>query len=233
MNRTFKYYSLAWAIMLLLFNLVAFVIPESALGHEKFNITFWVSYASVSAGFIGQIICTYIAFKANNLKEFFYNTPLIVISYIGLILTIAAGLFCMYFPGIPYWIAVIICVVILAFVAVSVIKAKASAELIIPVEEKIKKQTSFIKNMTLEANMLTGNAKSSEAKACCKEVYDTFRYSDPMSCETLDNVELEILNKFEDFKISINDENSQNTRTVADELIQLIKKRNEICKINK
>ena len=43
----------------------------------------------------------------------------------------------------------------------------------------------------------------------------------------------EILNKFEDFKISINEENSQNTRTVADELIKLTKKRNEICKINK
>jgi len=233
MNKTFKYYSLAWAIMLVLFNVIAFVVPESFLGYEKFNGAFWASYASVTIGFLGQLACTYVAFKATDLEKFFYNTPLIVISYIGLILTIIAGLFCMYFPGVPYWIAIILCTVILAFVAVSALKSKAAAELIVPVEEKVKRQTSFVRNMTMEANMLTGRAKSNEAKECCKKVYDAFRYSDPMSSEALDNIELEILNSFESFKESINENDSEITKSLAEDLLIQIKTRNELCKNNK
>ena len=130
MNKNFKLYIICWAILLALFNVICFVTPNEAAGLNKFGGAFWIGYIFITAAFIGQLVCAYIAFKAENLKKLFYNLPLITLSYTGLILTLIFGGLAMAIPNLPVWVGAVTCLLILGFNAIAIIKAKRRRSLL-------------------------------------------------------------------------------------------------------
>jgi len=232
MKKNFKIYAICWAILLAVFNVICFVTPSEAAGMSKFGGAFWVGYIFITVAFIGQLICAFIAFKAENLKKLFYNLPLITVSYTGLIVTIIVGAACMAIPDLPNWVGIIVCLLVLAFTAIAVIKASAAAEIVTNVDEKVKAQTIFIKSLTVDADSLLARATTYEAKDACKKVYEAVRYSDPMSNDALAGVESQITLKFNEFSNAVNG-STENVAVLADELVELIGDRNKRCKLVK
>ena len=93
MKKLFKSYLVLWAILLVLFNVIAFVSVGWS-GQEKYTASFWIGYIAIMLMFGGQLYCAYLAFKADTAKKLFYNLSLIRISYTGLIASfIIGGLF--------------------------------------------------------------------------------------------------------------------------------------------
>ena len=72
MKRAFKYYSMIWAVLFVLFNIISFVSAGWA-GHEKYTSSFWTGYALIAVTLIGQLVCGYFAFKNNDLEKTFYH----------------------------------------------------------------------------------------------------------------------------------------------------------------
>lgn len=233
MKKVFKYYLRIWVILLAVFNVAVFVSPGEAGGYSKFGGAFWVGYIFITLAFIGQLICAYFAFKADNLQKFFYNVPLIRISRIGLVLTAIFGTLCMAIPNLPNWIGVILCLAVLAFTAISVIKATAAGDVVSGIDEKIESKTSFIKLLTADAEALMSAAKTPELKAEVKKVYEAIRYSDPMSNAALEEINEQIQNQFSVFADAVKSEDSGLASSTADELIILIDNRNKKCKLMK
>ncbi len=99
------------------------------------------------------------------------------------------------------------------------------------VDEKVKTQTSFIRNMTAEAESLMTRAKTPEAQTACKKVYEALRYSDPMSNEALSVIEAKIESQMDLLTASI--DNIDDLNNSANELIRLINELNSSCKILK
>lgn len=228
MNKEFKTYALIWAILLIVFNVIVFVVPK-----ETMNGTFWLGYIFITLAFIGQLACSYIALKAENLKKLFYNIPLISVSYTGLILMLIAGSLTMAIPNIPSWIGIIVCLLIFAFTAIAVIKANTAADVVNEIDNKVKTKTFFIKSLTVDAESLIAHASSEALKAECKKVYEAVRYSDPMSNDALAPVESQITIKFTAFSDAVNADDENTAKTVADELVILISDRNKKCKLLK
>ena len=83
MKKLFKSYLILWAILLVLFNVIAFVSVGWS-GQEKYTASFWIGYIAIMLMFGGQLYCAYLAFKADTAKKLFYNLSLIRISYTGL-----------------------------------------------------------------------------------------------------------------------------------------------------
>lgn len=233
MKKAFGFYAIIWAILLSLFNVVCFVSPREVGGYSKFGGAFWVGYIFITLSFIGQLICAYIAFKADNLQKFFYNVPLIRISRIGLVLTAILGTLCMAIPNLPKWIGVILCLAVLAFTAISVIKATAAGDIVSGIDEKIESKTSFIKALTADAEALMSAAKTPELKAEVKKVYEAIRYSDPMSNAALEEINEQIQNQFSVFEDAVKSEDSELASSSSEELIVLMDKRNKKCKLIK
>ena len=230
MKKNFKFYIICWAILLALFNVICFVTPNEAAGLNKFGGAFWVGYIFITAAFISQLVCAYIAFKAENLKKLFYNLPLITLSYTGLVLTLIFGGAAMAIPNLPGWVGAVTCLLILGFNAIAIIKAKAAAELVESVDKKINRQTGFIKNLTAEAESLVLHAKSDEVRTECKMVYEAARYSDPMSNIRLADIEEKITAEMQQLCEAVANHDSEIAAAVACELIALIEDRNEKCK---
>lgn len=233
MKKGFKYYLSIWVILLAVFNVAVFVSPGEAGRYTKFGGAFWVGYIFITLAFIGQLICAYIAFKADNLQKFFYNVPLIRISRIGLVLTAILGTLCMAIPNLPNWIGVILCLAVLAFTAISVIKATAAGDIVSGIDEKIESKAYFIKALTADAETLISAAKTPELRAKVKKVYEAIRYSDPMSNAALEEINEQIQNQFSVFADSVKAGDSGLASSYSDELIILIDNRNKKCKLIK
>lgn len=233
MKKGFQRYAAAWAVLLVLFNLICFVTPAEWYGFNKFGGSFWAGYVVITLAFIGQLVCAQKAFRAENAKKFFYNLPLITVSYTGLILTLVFGGACMAVPDLPNWLGAIIGAVVLAFTAVAVIKASAAAEIVEGVDEKVKTKTQVIKTLTVDAEALVNRAKSAEAKAACKKVYEALRYSDPMSNGALSEIEGKIAARIDELKAAVTADDTGKIKTAAEELMLLIKERNAKCKVLK
>lgn len=233
MKKGFKYYLSIWVILLAVFNVAVFVSPGEAGGYSKFGGAFWVGYIFITLSFIGQLICAYIAFKADNLQEFFYNVPLIRISRIGLVLTSILGTLCMAIPNLPNWIGVILCLAVLAFTAISVIKATSAGDIVSEIDEQTERKTSFIKALTADADSLTNRAKAPMLKKLCTKVYEAARYSDPVSNIQLSDIENRIKEEFSAFTDAVLADDLDLAESSSNEVITLIEERNNKCKLIK
>ena len=225
MNKNQKRYIGFWAILFVLFQLIAFISP-GWINVEKYTSSFWIGYVFITASFIGQLICALSALKEENLTKLFYKIPLIRISYIGLIVSFAFGGACMLLSLLPYWIGALVAVIVLAATALSVVKASAAADIVAEIDEKIIHETFFIRNLTAEADGLISRAKTTEDKMLCKKVHEALRYSDPMSSDALDEIEGKIEAQFAVFSGSVSSD-------AAEELLLLIDERNRKCKFLK
>ena len=170
MKKGFKYYTAAWALLFVLFNLLVFVPPRFVGEYDKFGGAFWAGYIGIAVAFVGQLVCAYFALKAENAQKLFYHLPLVTVSYTGLVLTLVCGGLCMVVPDLPNWVGALVCLLILVFCAVAVIKAAAAAELVAGVDEKVSTQTQFVKNLTVDAENLCARAQSDEAKAAFADI---------------------------------------------------------------
>lgn len=233
MKKNFKMYAILWAILLVLFNAVVFLIRPVLPGQGIiYDATFWVAWGFIIAAFAGNLFCAYRAFQANNPQKLFYNLPLITISRSGLITMTVLGAALMLIPKCPAWIAAVICVIVLGFTAVAVVKASLAADVVSDVDEKVKTQTLFVKALTVDAESLLARAVAPEAKETCKKVYEAVRYSDPMSNNALAGVESQITLKFNEFSAAVTD-GAENIAALADDLVVLIGDRNNKCKLLK
>lgn len=225
MNKNQKRYIGFWAILFVLFQLIAFISPGWSY-IEKYTSSFWIGYVFITISFVGQLICALSALKEENLTKLFYKIPLIRISYIGLIVSFVFGGACMLLSLLPYWIGALVAVIVLAATALALVKASAAADIVAEIDGKISGQTFFIRNLAMEAENLMIRAKTPEAKAACKKVYEALRYSDPMSNDTLTEIEGKIEAQFAMFSNSVSSE-------AAEELLLLISERNSKCKLLK
>lgn len=232
MKKAFKSYFAIWAILLVLFNIIAFVSVGWAY-QEKYTPSFWVGYIFISLAFIGQLACARITFNAKNLQKLFYNIPLISLSWTGLIISFVVGGLCMLISPLPYWVGVIACAIVLAVVAIAVIKASVAADAVSAIDDKIKMQTFYIKSLTVDAEGLIARAQTEEVKAECKKVYEAVRYSDPMSHDMLAATESQITIKFSELANAVNSNDIESVKAFAREVVILIDDRNKKCRLLK
>ncbi len=234
MKKSFNYYMVIWAILLVIYNLIVFLVKPIIPGYViHYDARFWISWGAIIATFAGQLLCAKTAFNSKNNEKFFLNIPLITESYTALLVATLAGSILMLIPGCPAWIAAIVCAAVLAFSVISIVKAKVAADVVSDIEDKVKTQTAFIKTLTMDAESLMSQTKNADFKTEIKKVYETVRYSDPMSGSELSNIENQITLKFYELKNSVALGNAEAVVKEAAVLVELIGERNRQCRLLK
>ena len=230
MKKNFKFYAIGWALLLIIFNVIAILVPGWPT-LEKTTPSFWIGYAFINAAFVGQVVCAWMAFKDDSAKKTFYNLSLFSVSYAGLVSNFVVGAICMIITPLPYWVGAIICPFIFIVNLIAVIKAKIAVELVSEVDAKVETATAFIYEMREESESLFARAKADDGKAViCKKVRDAFKFSDPMSKSDLNAVEAEIKTHFDFLKKAIVEGKMDVATAESDELLALISERNNKCK---
>ena len=231
MNKNFRFYAIIWALFFVAFNLVVFLVRPVISGFTvKYDVQFWIAWAFIIVAFIGNLVCTYFAFKEENLQKVFYHLPLITISWTALVIMLIVGVILMLIPNCPSWIAAVLCIFIFALSAIAITKAAWAAEAVSQVDKKVRTQTSFIRNLTVNAESVLAHAKSSDVKAECRKVYEAVRYSDPMSNEALSDIEAKIADKMIALSEAVTVDDAGMAQEIAEEMLLLIRDRNNKCK---
>lgn len=224
MKKTFRAYGIIWAILVALFNVIAFVSPGWER-FEKYTSSFWIGYMLITACFLGHLGCTaYVLFGKRT--HVIYRLRLLKISRTGLIWSFVVGGVEMLISPLPYWIAALFCALVLAVTALALAKVNLAAETVTEVEDNVANKTQFIKFLAVDAENLLHRAKTEETKAACKKVYEAARYSDPMSSRGLESIEKEISSKMGALSYLIDQNNEGEALGVAQEVVNLIEARN-------
>ena len=230
MKAAIKTYSIVISILLVIFNLIAFIAPGWA-GAEKYSGSFWIGYIAITLAFVINYVITYISLKNSDSKQIlFYNIPIVYISYCSLIACIIVGVLCMLNSNMPIWIAIIASVIAIGINAIAILKAKATVDLVETIDNQVKVKTSFIRDLTAQAKSLSSIASSPEAKDACNKVYEALRYSDPVSSDAVGDIEKEIAQKFVAFTDAVKTKNEEITVSYMNELIALVSQRNHSVK---
>ena len=231
MKKNFKFYALIWAILLVTFNAVVFLVRPIIPGFDiVYGARFWVAWGFIIAAFLGNLACAYYAFRGDRANKVFYGLSLITISWSALICMLIAGVVLMLIPACPAWIAAIVCLLIFAFYAIAVVKALWAVSEVSRVEENVKVRTSFIKDLTGDAESLLARAKSDGVKEECKKVYEAVRYSDPMSHDALIHVEAQTAVKMDELSAAVDADDGERVKAIAAELLIFLGDRNRKCK---
>ena len=229
MKRARNTFLIIWAICFALYNVIVFVVTNENYGTESF----WIGYALITASLVGNLVCSFIALNTKSNAKVFYKIPLIAISIVGIVASTIAGAFVMTVPDIETWVGVIVSFAILAIVAIVILGAKSTADIIGEIDDIVRTETSFIRGITLDAELLMSSAGNDEIKAEIKKVYEAFRFSDPMSSDALNDIEDRIQNQFNLLQEVVITENTEKVSQVSKDLLNLIDYRNKKCKITK
>ena len=204
MKKNFKYFGFTWIVGFVLFNAITFLIPNEIFGVTRFDKgVFWIAYALITLSFITQLITAYKFVKDDSNEKMFLNIPLLRTGYIAIVLSIIVGLIFMIFPVLPAWVGAIVCLMIAGFFAIASVKAVAVASAVVDIGEKVKTKTAFIRMAIVDAENIMARATTSEIKEQTKKVYESLKYSDPMSDTALDNIEQDIDNALNELKKAV------------------------------
>ncbi len=233
MKIDFKKYGIIWAILFVLFNALCFITPSEINGESKYTGGFWIGYAFITVAFVGQLFCTYLAFKPGKVRELIYSSSFITISVAGLAVMLLAGGITMAVPQIPEWLGILICLFVLAFTAVKVVKASSAVDAVEQIEKNVKTKTLFIRSLTADAQALVSKAESEEIKTEANRVFEAIRYSDPMSDEVLSGIETQIENAFRSFKAAVAANDAVMAKSASKTVVELAEERNLKCRLIK
>lgn len=234
MKKNIKYYLICWSVLVVLFNVVCFVTPEEMNGIGKYAGAFWAGYGFITATFVLHLIYAFFALSTNSMEKRVLNIPLMIISCCEVVLMVATGAICMIIPSIPNWLGVLACSIVLTFSIISVITVKAIGENISNANKRLNETTNRFRELYDTSLLLVSNAKMEESRMIARHVSEAIRYSDPVSDESLHILEAEIelkLNKLID--LISQEENLEQIKNKADELLRLIEIRNSKCKTMK
>lgn len=222
MSKNRKLSTVILALVFVLFNAIAFVIPTIKTS------TVWTAYVFTVVAFAFQLLVWKQAFdKAETLKSKFLGIPVVHVGIVYLVVQLLAFAVFMAVPTLPTWSAVAVCAFILAASAVCLIAFEPARDEINRVEEKVKAKVFYIQSLQVDVELLAEKEIDTETKTALKNLAEKIRFSDPMSNEALAELEQKISDRVSELKTTTEKQN------LISEIEMLLLERNKKCKILK
>lgn len=220
-------YTIAAAVFILLSLMIPFDKPAAS----------WVMFAfSIAAIVAGAFISIYAFGKKEALVSKYYGYPLFRIGFLYTTAQIAATIFVYIvgaFTNVPYWIGVLLSVLLLGAAAIGCIVADNVRDFI---EEIEIQEYDSIKTVTLFQNDISDIldlCKNEEAREALSKLVTKFKYSDPVSSEATKSKEDEIHAELDCLKESIALDDIDRILEQIEKVTNLLSTRNRICESSK
>ena len=216
---------IALAVVLILYILIAFLIP---FAHTA---AFWVSFAFTLIAFAVVSVSIYIAFiKKPDAKSRFYGFPIARIGVIYGAVQLVAGVVVMALAAIvPAWAAALGDAIALGVAVIGLVSADAVVEEIHVQDAKLKKDVTLMRGLQSKVNQLSAQWDNAALKALAEE----FRYSDPVSSEALAEAEADLSAAVDELQAAFVDGDKDAAAQLCRKASALLAERNRLCKLNK
>ena len=160
-------------LLLIAFQVVAFAIP---FAHTA---AFWLAYAFTMLAMLAQYPLMRLAFRG---RRSIYGFPIARMAWLYLAAQSVFGLAAMILaPWIPYWLVLLVSVLLLVAAAVGSIATTAAREEVELADTRINANSSTMRELQSQALSLAKRATDPREAALVRALAEEFRYSDPVS----------------------------------------------------
>lgn len=202
-------------IIFVLLSVIVFLIPVLK------TVPFWITYVFTVIAFLMQIfIWKKVFLQEKTLKDKFLELPIVHIGVVYLILQSIILVVFTAIPTLPLRVAIVINVFVFVIFLVCTISSDVAHDEIMKVEEKVNQKVTYMKELQSEIEIIIDSEMNPKIKEALVKLADTIRYSDPMSCDDLVNVEERISDKVKELKVS------EDKGKVIQEITLLLQERN-------
>lgn len=219
-------------IVLSVYNISIFVI----FGFTRHKGAFWTSYIFMMISIVVASVCAYILKRQGiqpkdalvGLPFYTHCVAYIIIEFICSVLFMILDKY-----DFPWRVAFVIQIVITAIFVVLIVSCFAAKTIIEDVQETVKVNTKFMKNLLIEAEMIVERTDDSETKNAYSVLRDEIRYSDPVSNIHIIDIEDKMIAMMHEANIFCEKGDKINALNSCEQLMQLLKDRNRKCKLFK
>lgn len=209
------------AIIFAVFNVIALLIPVER------TTSFWAAFVFADIAFFIQPVIWLIAFKkAETLKAKFLGIPILHLGTVYLICQLIAFSVICAIP-VEAWLSIVIGIILLGFALIGVVAANFSKKVIANTDEKVNGKVSYIKALKAEMELISDSEIPPEIKKDLQKLTEAIRYSNPMSDDSLIDIEKTITEKVSELKLT------GDKAPLIFEISNLIVERNKKCKLLK
>jgi len=154
------------AIFLFVYIISFLIIPFKKIAAS------WLSFVFTIVAIVGSLFIFKLAFSTKEtIVSKIYGYPIFRIGLIHALTQLALGIIiCVIsaFVAVPYWISLIISVILLGATGIGVIVTENSRDFVEKVDQTTRISTSFIDSLVIDAESLMARARSDIAIAKCK-----------------------------------------------------------------
>jgi len=220
-----------YSIVLIVYTIGFLIIP-----FEKIAAS-WISFAFTIVAIICSMVTCNISFGTNkSLGSMIYGYPIFRIGIIYSITQFILGiLVCIIstFFAVPYWIALLIYLILLAAALIGIIITKNTRDMVEEIDQKNEVDTQTIIYFQLNIDGIIDDCEDPSIKEKLLRLSDQFKFSDPVSNDATKDIELQIEQEIQILKELIynsdNDSVSEKVKVVS----SLLAERNRICQASK
>ena len=231
MNKKNKSIIAVYGILALIY-LIAFVIipfPKNAAS--------WISFVFTLISFVLSLgVSLYVFCKDDEMTSKFYGFPIFKIAYMYPVVQFVVGvIICLIvaFVDVPYWIALILSLVILGASAIGVIATDNARDIIEENEAEVERVTKATKMFNLNISSVLDLCTEPSVKKELEKLAESFRFSDPVSSEATFPLESELRACMDNLERALTDGDMDGVAKLCPQTAALLAERNRICKLNK
>lgn len=226
-NKNSLFITLIYAILFVTYNLIVFLVFKNK------GPVFWMSYFFMIMAFVAQLTSMRLSFKSTDVETIFFGIPLASLSVYYLFAQFFCSLAFMIFQIIGMKIAFLIQIIMfVAFLIVAIISLMAR-DAVQDISSNIKEKVTSIKSMSIDIQMIMEICSDKELKANLKKLAETVKYSDPMSNESVYDIELRIKERIFDLRNLCDDQNYTEAKIASRDIELLFRERNKKLLISK
>jgi hypothetical protein len=217
---------MAFAVILTVFNVISFAIPFVR------NSGFRLCYGFSTLAILLTAVMSFYALGRTDLQSRFYGLPVLYVIWAYLGLQLAAGFIFMSLNA-PLWLNVLLSVVLLGVCLTGLIAVEIGVAEIRRIDRTVKEKIFYIKSLQAEVDSVKEKVADPVLKKSLQRLSDAIRYSDPVSCPQLAELENDIEHRTASLGRESDAENTSAVQSICDELQQLLAERNRKCRLLK
>lgn len=217
------------AIILIVFAVISLSVPCVKGG------VFWLSFVFGIMSIVVQLYVLKSAFgKDESPRSKFYGFP---IAKIGIVYMLAQLLLSLVFMVIgfmcPVWIPVIIYVALLGGASIGFIAADVTKDEIERQDVVLKADTECMQSLRSIVYPLSGQIDDGECSELLKKLAEEFKYSDPVSSNSIKDIEKDLTALVEELQRAVVDADNESISALSHKISVILTERNRLCKLNK
>ncbi len=231
LNKKSKSAILGYAICLFVYVLAFLIIPFGK------NAASWICFAFTDIAIVASLLVAGYAFASKDtVVSRIYGYPIFRVGAYYAIAQIAVGIvICAIaaFAAVPYWVALLVSVLLFAAAAIGVLVTDNARDIIEEADESIKEDTKNVTRFQIDIAGIVDICEDPDMKNELKKLNELFLYSDPVSSNATKDAEDAIEVMLTELKALVTDGNVDDTAALIKKLTNALKERNRICKANK